>query len=378
MNTAARPRGWRGLHPAARVIIVIVAGVIVLNVALRFLDSSTRGADETAPRSSSFSTGSTGVAGWAELLRRNGHSTRQIRGDIDGEDLRADEVLVVLDPESMTAEEEHVVSVFVRAGGRLIAGGGSSVILLQTVLEDAPQWSPDGARRARPESEAPEVRGLDEVVTDGTGSWDDLGQTGPLLGNGARTIASVANVGDGRVVMLADPSPLQNQLLDRADNAALALQVVGDSATVRFAEGQHGYGHSGGLGAIPDRWKIALIGLGLASLLGAIAAGRRLGPPEDEARELPPPRRAYVDAMADSLARTRRPVEALAPLQAATRARLARRAGLGPDATEEQLRAAAARLGWPADEIDALFTPTAGDDAVVSAGRALARVTGGP
>ena len=69
MNTAARPRGWRGLHPAARVIIVIVAGVVVLNVALRFLDSSTRGADETAPRSSGQYQSTPSTRAWARRVR---------------------------------------------------------------------------------------------------------------------------------------------------------------------------------------------------------------------------------------------------------------------------------------------------------------------
>jgi len=45
-------RSWRRLHPAVRVVIVLVALVIVVNVALSLVGSSTRGADDTAPRSS--------------------------------------------------------------------------------------------------------------------------------------------------------------------------------------------------------------------------------------------------------------------------------------------------------------------------------------
>jgi hypothetical protein len=311
------------------------------------------------------------------LLRRNGLSTEPARGSLDDEFLAIDTTLVVLDPDSVSREEEHVVRAFVEAGGRLVAGGASSTGLLNTLLEQAPEWSPDGRRRVEPDGAAPEVAGLDEIVTSGAGAWDETGETEPVLGGGERVVATVADVGDGRVVMLADPSLLQNRLLDRVDNAAFALQVVGDTTSVRFAEGQHGYGDATGLGAIPDRWKVALVGLAIAALVGAVAAGRRLGPPEDEARALPPPRRVYVDALAESLARTRQPVHALAPLQVATRARLARRAGLGPDAGEDELRAAATRFGWSPTETDALFAPTADDDAVMAAGQALARVTGG-
>jgi len=367
---------WRALPPAARVTIVIVLAVIAVNVGLQLLESTTRGADETAPRSSSFSTGSTGVAAWAELLRRNGHSTEAVRGGLDDEFLDTSATLVVLDPDSVSSDEEQVVRLFVEAGGRLVAGGGSSTALLRALLEQPPEWTYEGARRVRSESDALEVDGLGEVVTEGDGSWSEVGSTEAVLGTDDVTLATVADVGGGRVVMLADASPLQNRLLDRADNAALALQIVGDGE-VLFAEGQHGYGDATGLGAIPGRWKVALVGLALAALVGAVAAGRRLGPPEDQARALPPPRRLYVDAVAESLARTGQPVQALAPLQAATRARLARRAGLGPDAGEDELRAAAVRFGWSAAEIDALFAPTSDDDAVVAAGRALARVTGG-
>jgi len=359
------------------VTIVIVLAVIAVNVGLQLLDSTTRGADETAPRSSSFSTGSTGVAAWAELLRRNGASTSAVRGSLDDEGLAVDSTLVVLDPDSVSGEEERAVRAFVDAGGRLVAGGASSTGLLSALLDRSPDWSPDGVRRVRPDGDAPEVDGIDVVATEGDGSWEELGETEPILADGEVVVATVAEVGAGRVVMLADTSLLQNRLLDRADNAAFALQIVGDSTIVRLAEGQHGYGDATGLGAIPGRWKLALVGLSLASLVGAVAAGRRLGPPEDEARALPPPRRAYVDAMAESLERTRRPVEALAPLQAATRARLARRAGLRPDSSEEELRAGAIRLGWSATEVEALFAPTADDAAVMAAGNALARVTGG-
>lgn len=369
--------GWRGLHPAARFAVVAVALLIIVNVALQLLDSTTRGADETAPRSSSFSTGSTGVAGWAELLRRNGRSTSAVRGSLADESLGSDTTLVVLDPDGVSNAEARDVQAFVESGGRLIAGGSSAGGLLATLFDEPPAWSPEGVPRAESEGSAPEVDGIGEVVTADEGSWDPVGETEAILGGRQRTLATVADLGSGRVVMLADPSPLQNRLLDRADNAGFALRITGESGTVRFAEGQHGYGDATGLGAIPARWKWALAGLAAAALIGAVAAGRRLGPAEEEARELPPPRRVYVDAVAEALARTRRPSASLAPLQAAARARLASRAGLGPDAGEEQLRAAAARLGWTAGEVDALFTPVRDDDDVLAAGRALARITGG-
>src|SRR5262249_61404349 len=112
------------------------------------------------------------------------------------------------------------------------------------------------------------------------------------------------------------------------------LNAAGNGRTVARAGGARGCGRAPGRGAIPGRWQAALVGLALAALLGVVAAGRRLGPPEDAARPLPPPRREYIDALAVTLARTNQPAPALAPLQAAARSRLARRVRLPSSAPE--------------------------------------------
>jgi len=372
-----RIRSWRRLHPAVRVVIVIVVFAVVVNVALSLLDASTRGADQTAPRSSSLSTGRDGLAAYAELLRRNDHDTEARRGVVTNPALATADTLVVLDPVGFDHDEEGVARRFVAGGGRLLAGGVGATGLLAAVLAEPPAWSPAGVRNAAPVGGAREVAGLRSVRTAGEGSWSKPGGTTPILGDGSRVLASVATVGRGRVVALADPSPLQNRLLGSADNAGFGLAAAGDGRTVVFAEGAHGYGEASGLGAIPGRWQAALVGLTLAALLGVVAAGRRLGPPEEAARPLPPPRREYVDAVAVSLARTNQPALALGPLQGAARARVAQRAGLPPAASDAQLQAAAARLGWSADEIDALFAPARTPGDVVAAGRALAHANGG-
>jgi Domain of unknown function (DUF4350) len=376
-SAVTRSRSWRHLHPGVRVVIVLVVVVVVVNVVLSLLDSSTRGADETAPTSSSLSTGRDGLGAYGELLRRNDHATDAQRGDVTDTDLSPADTLVVLDPVGLDADEDRAIRRFVERGGRLVAGGAGATGLLAALFADPPVWSVAGVPRAEPVGGAPEFAGLRTVRTAGDGSWSDPGATTPVLGDDERALATVADVGRGRVFALADPSPLQNRLLAAADNAGFGLAAAGEGRPVVFAEGAHGYGQASGLGAIPGRWQAALIGLTLAALLGVVAAGRRLGPPEDAARPLPPPRREYVDAVAVSLARTNRPVEALGPLQAAARARLARRAGLPPTASEPELRAAASRLGWTAAHTDALFAPprTAGE--VVAAGSALARANEG-
>lgn len=372
-----RAGAWRRLHPAVRAVIVFVLLVVVVNIVLSLVDASTRGSDDTAPRSSSLSTGRDGLAAYAELLRRNGHDTEAQRGEVTAAALSASDTLVVLDPVGLGGDEERAVRRFVERGGRVLAGGPGATGVFAALLADPPRWSSAGIRDAEPVGGAPEVAGLRSVRTAGEGSWSEPGATTPVLGSASRVLATATSVGRGRVVAIADPSSLQNRLLGTADNAAFGLNAAGDGRTVAFAEGAHGYGHATGLGAIPGRWQAALVGLALAALLGVVAAGRRLGPPEDAARPLPPPRREYIDALAVTLARTNQPAPALAPLQAAARSRLARRAGLPSSASEADLRAAAARFGWTASETDALFRPARTAAEVVASGRALARANEG-
>src|SRR5207248_657399 len=96
------------------------------------------------------------------------------------------------------------------------------------------------------------------------------------------------------------------------------------------------------------------------------------------ARALPPPRWAYVEAVAATLARTRQPREAVEPVRRRARELIARRAGLPADADRAELHRAALRLGLAEDEATAaLGGGTTDGAAVLAAGRALARLAGG-
>jgi len=75
-----------------------------------------------------------------------------------------------------------------------------------------------------------------------------------------------------------------------------------------------------------------------------------------------------------NLARTRSPEEAIAPLKAAARERLRRRAGLGPLAGKDALQAAGPGLGLTPAETGALVTPVTADADVVAAGSAAAKL----
>lgn len=356
-GTPTAQRARRRLPGWARGVLAVVGVLLAINVGLWLLDGATRGADESGARSSSFSTSSEGTAGYAELLRRYGADVERQRGDVRLGDLDPQATVIVLDAFPRRREVEAVAA-HVRSGGRLVAGGPDAAEWARELTDRLPRWVPGGDRVRR-------------ATVDGSRYRVRTARDGRFTGE--PSLVREPSVPGGSVVLLADASPLSNALLDAADNAAFGLALAGTDGTVTFVEGPHGYGRSTGLAAIPTRWKVALVLGTLGVLLALIAAARRIGPAERTARELPPPRRVYVDALGAALARTKRPAAALAPLQAAAREQIAARAGLAADADDAAIRAAAARAGWSDKEIDALFSPVDGDEAAVRAGRALAR-----
>ena len=134
---------------------------------------------------------------------------------------------------------------------------------------------------------APDLAGAVHLRGSGEGgSWKDTGAALPTYGSATRSLVAVASLGFGRVILLADASPLQDGYLGDADNARFALAAAGPpSRPVVFFESYHGYGPAAGVGSIPGRWEALLGGLVLAALALMVARGRRLGPPEAEGRE---------------------------------------------------------------------------------------------
>jgi Domain of unknown function (DUF4350) len=357
----------RRIHPLA----VVVGAVIAANIVVAGIDRLAGGTE--GPRSSSYATAPEGLAAYADLLARSNHPVTRLRSPLDEDPPPPATTVVVLDPPGLSQAEARALGDFLAAGGRLVVGGRGPHPWLSEILPDAPAWTGGGVHEAGMLAPASEVAGLTAVRAGAEGYWSESGATLPALGRGAKSIVNVAAAGRGRAVLLADATILHNRNLARAENAALGLRIAGEAGRpVTFVESVHGYGAASGLGALPTSWRAAgVIGM-VAALVLLWARGRRLGPPEDEARPLPPPRRDYVVALAGALARTRRPAEALAPLQDSARRRLARSAGLAPDADETALRAAAAARGVPEGLTSALFRRPTSDTDVLSVGRAAA------
>jgi hypothetical protein len=366
---------WNGFGKGPRALLVILVIFIAANVVLSIIDSATRGADETSPASSSLSTGSRGLAAYSSLLRHFGISVRQQRGSIDDATLDPSATLVLLDPGSVGETAAHRLRQFVEHGGRLVAGG-SNPRWLDSLVTNPPTWSSDARRHYPAASGEPEQRGFHTVQTDAEGSWQDPGGAAVIAGTADDSLALATNVGSGRLILLADSTPLQNALLDHADNAGFAVSIVGGNHQVVFAEGVHGFGNDTGLAAIPTRWKLAIALTLLAALLLMLAQGRVIGGPEEVRRSLPPARGAYVTALAQVIQGSKQPGLALAPLQARARADLGRRLGLAPDVGDDEFRRVATNAGWTGEDLDALLQPAGDRRSVLAVGRAWAHIEG--
>jgi hypothetical protein len=280
------------------------AGVVIVFFTLGLISDAFAPAP-TGPAGSSYATTPNGAAAWAELLARGGHTVVSLRRSLDDAPPPSGTTLIILGAGGLSASAGNNLAAFVRTGGRLVIGGGEPPATLPPVLRNPPGWTSTGSIVARSVARVPEVAGVTRVLAAGRGAWTS-GPGTPALAGARGPMLLVLDRGQGRLVLLADASPVENQLLASADNARLALDLAGPpSRPVLFAEELHGYGEATGLAAIPTRWWLAFAGLCLAWAAWALARGRRLGPAQRPAPPPAPPRAEYVDALARTLVRGR-------------------------------------------------------------------------
>jgi Domain of unknown function (DUF4350) len=352
------PRTTRGR--AILAVVALLAGLNAIAIGADALIPSPEG-----PRSSSFATAPEGLAAWAELERRSDVQVRALRARPASDTLPVEGTVVMLDPDDFTDGQAQALRGFAERGGRVVAGGlepGSWA----DVLVPGARWEEGGGRSAA----ATALGDAQTVRTAGEGHWEQAGDAQAVVTADSDPVVLEERVGSGSIYLVADPSPLQNRLLGEADNAALAL-ALGGRGPLAFVESVHGYGNATGLAALPARFKWALALLGLSGLLLIAARWPRLGPAEPREKPLFPPRRAYVDALAATLARSRDRTAVTESVRSAARERLAARAALPPDADPEAWAKAARAAGLTDEEARALQDGT--DE--IATGRALARLS---
>ncbi|MGI8633017.1 MAG: DUF4350 domain-containing protein [Solirubrobacterales bacterium] len=358
---------------AAVVAFILLVGVV--NV----ID----GDEPAAPAFSSFSTEPLGLGAWHQLLERSGRTVSRQRETVDRRRPDAGSTLVVIEPERLSDPEVRALERTVRDGTTVVLSGAPES-LLGRLFDDPPVSAPGAVARPQPLAPVPEVasvrrlRGLEaaelqRLAPGSTLIFEDAGQTLPIAGGERRTSAAVASVGDGRLVLLADPVPLSNLAIDQADNAAFALAVTGSDRPVVFLESVHGFGPARGLAALPGRVWWVVAGLLLAALAFAASRARRLGPPDPDPGDAPPRRRDHIDAVALTLSRSPTAPAAAEPVRQAVRRRVSARSRHG----DGDFAGRAAAAGLDEGQIAALGHPVEDEEQALAVGRALARLEGG-
>lgn len=373
---------WRLVPRHWRVVMIAISIVVVVEFALSLVGNL-----YTAPSSSPVGSGSSvsaapdGTQALALLLSARHHPVQQATVPLANANLPVNGTVFVLDPVGSLTAEIPTLKSYVRNGGRLVLSGEPNHALLSELLGPGalPVWDPVPAGSSRPAVNAPEVNGVTTVLGDASGSWSSptatespAGQITVLLQGPENSLALLARVGQGTVVLLGSSGPLQDQYLASADDAAFALDLAGNAkAPVLFDEYDHGLGRSGtGLAGLPAHWRIGLALALAAALVWVLSAARRFGPPQRANREFIPPRVAHVDAMASLLASgdPQRRAAGAAPLQREGRATLRRMLRAEPNASDEHLVELAAQGGVATvtpEEVTALLgTPRSADELV--------------
>ena len=287
-----------------RLVLGALAVVVAVNLVTVVVDAFLPSPE--GPRSSSFATSPEGAAAWAELVRRSGGEVRRLRERPSDDTLPAEGTRGHARPGELHARAGAGAAPLRRArrAAWWRAGRGRGAGWPSCRRRSRVRAGTTAATRG-PACSAPPRRPAERRVvrTAEVGHWESDGDAQPLVAGADGPMCSWTEPATGRSRYVADASPLQNRLLGEADNAALALGLAGPGLVV-FVESVHGYGTATGLAALPDRFRWALVLLACSGLLLIVARWPRMGPPEPPEEPLFPPRRAYVDALAATLAKS--------------------------------------------------------------------------
>jgi hypothetical protein len=304
-------------HPQARwlrprVVLPVLLAILVITVLL-----SPLGEDSTGPLLSTRSRAINGAHGLRVVLGRLGWQTRERLIPYTGQ-LDTTATYVMLNtPVEPSAHEIHTLLDAVRAGANAIVVPRRGSVLADSI---GVQASVLGFLSLRPSSDTllgsddrvdtlseafgvPTARrfhqyleGTPATDSDSVGAWPQTARTIFYVEQkGPRPEISILPVGRGKVVAIADPTFLRNDVLRKTAGAVLAVRVLEsiDSAKrsrIVFDEYHQGYGDSTDEmdvleeALISTAWGRALLQLAAAGLLYLLVIGVRPIPPVSRAR----------------------------------------------------------------------------------------------
>jgi hypothetical protein len=310
-SVGVKPR-WPGILKW----IAIFGGLTVLLLTL--IRPIVNDPPQKGPAGSSFGTVGLGVAALADLADRFDYPYVRRVTPLDQADtfdrypLSRESVLVVLET-SLSEGAAADVEAFLAGGGQLVTSIDSTTHWTSgfTGIDKTFVRQPTDGNLADATVSMNTNPALASLKVKGSTSFDLSRAPGlnavPLATRNDAVIAVSIPVGEGQLIALADSSMLTNDLLAEADNAAFALELLGNgSRPIVFAEEPHGFGASLTPTGLPSNVRWFLFGLLAATLLLMITKTKRNGPPELAHRELAPARSGYLLSLGATIDRANR------------------------------------------------------------------------
>lgn len=356
----------------------LIVGVLVLAVGLAVYLRGNPGEDSPEHRTDSDALN--GTSALPQLAQALGHPTTTLRAGFQP-DLGMRVLFVFTPTTAFSREEARRLSDYVAAGGTLVYADEQGDAMLDAALQVRRQ---PGVASGDGSASGPMLAGVRQVS--GGAAVGPLrpqpNQVVVLRSSGGQPIGLEQRLGRGRVITLADPLPLCNGYLDRADNGRLASDLVslaGGGGEVAFDEYHHGVpGPSSPLtGWFSTAWGVALAWAVMVLFVGLLLRGRAFGPRLELPGSGERSSAEYVTAVGGLLRRTRAAGLTAQVLAGATRRALAARHGIaaGGDAFENTLRQ---RAPAEARELEAAEAELArcgeGEEALLLAARRLHRL----
>jgi hypothetical protein len=269
---------------------------------------------------------------------------------------------------------------WVELGGRLVVADPQSRTLDLMRIGIGDPIGLVGTRTLSPSCAAAEVVGVDELVVDaGDATLRSSSAAGvACFVRPGGSFLVVAELGAGHVVVLGGSSPLRNDLLDRGDNAELALRLASGGPVV-FGPPVGPRATSPGLWELlPGGARLVIVQIVVATVLFAIARARRLGRPVLEEPLAPIAAGELVGASAGLYRQARAAGFCGELLRRSAVERLSRRMGAAQDAPPSALAAVvSASSGLSRERVEAAIAgpePSTDEELLALAGE-LAAIT---
>ncbi len=325
-----------------RRLLIITAVVFVLASGLAILLSPGGKADEQF--ATSYSTVSEGTKAAYLLLQESGYHLERWQRSPEQLPTSGKSVLLLTDPTATPDPSEvNALNRFVSNGGTLILAGPLASIFTSSPPPVPLPMATESWETFPAITPSAQARGASSIKLNASARWPSSSAGIPLYGDDRGPVVMQFPIGKGQILWLVSSSLLSNAGLREADNLEFLLASVGSRENhVLWDEYFHGHRESAPIpAAVHSQVKWLTAQLAFLALAVLLTFSRRSGPQRAPVAESRLSSLEFVSALGDLYERAGTVNVAVDIYYERFRNRLARRLGLRPTATPEELARAA-------------------------------------